>query len=790
MTGDLLLVQLTQTDLFVGTGASIDTKGTATLVDDRLDVTGATGFHVSGASLNLATLTDSGTTYTGLELILDEVGLDGVTDLTLTVASGSVLFNEVSVGTTKLDWATTTSDNGLLPAETFSDKLKAGLDLSIGGTVLVDAFGVVVGAATFEVTQGTTTLTDTNTAPLSVTGDLLLVQLTQTDLFVGTGASINTQGTAPLDDDLDVTGAVGFHVQGASLTLATLTDSGTTYTGLELNIDEVGLTGVTDLTLTVASGSVLFNEVSTGPTKLDWGSTTSDNGLLPADTFSDKLIAGLDFAVGGTVLVDAFGVVLGTVTFSITKGTTTLTDTNTVPLSVTGDLLLVELTQTDLFVGTGASIADNALPAAIDDTLNTTGAVGFHVQGASLTLATLTDSGTTYTGLELNIDEAGLDGVPGLTLTVASGSVLFNEVSTGPTKLDWGSTTSDNGLLPADTFSDKLIAGLDFAVSGTVVVDAFGIVLGTATFNITQGTTTLTDTNTAPLSVTGDLLLVELTQTDLFVGTGASIADNALPAAIDDTLNTTGAVGFHVQGASLTLATLTDSGTTYTGLELNIAEAGLTGVPGLILTVASGSVPFNEVSTGTTKLDWGSTTSDNGLLPVDTFSDKLIASLDLSIGGTVLVDAFGVVLGTATFNMTQGTTTLTDTVTPTPTVVTGDLLLVTVTNANLFVGTGASIDTNATARLDDDVLDVTGAIGFHVSGASLNLATLTDSGTTYTGLELNIDEAGLDGVPGLTLTVASGSVLFNEVSAGTTKLDWATATSNNGLLPADTSATS
>ncbi len=284
----------------------------------------------------------------------------------------------------------------MLPAETFSDKLKAGLDLSIGGTVLVDAFGVVVGTATFEVTQGTTTLTDTNTAPLSVTGDLLLVQLTQTDLFVGTGASINTQGTAPLDDDLDVTGAVGFHVQGASLTLATLTDSGTTYTGLELNIDEVGLTGVTDLTLTVASGSVLFNEVSTGPTKLDWGSTTSDNGLLPADTFSDKLIAGLDFAVGGTVLVDAFGVVLGTATFSITKGTTTLTDTNTVPLSVTGDLLLVELTQTDLFVGTGASIADNALPAAIDDTLNTTGAVGFHVQGASLTLATLTDSGTTY----------------------------------------------------------------------------------------------------------------------------------------------------------------------------------------------------------------------------------------------------------------------------------------------------------------------------------------------------------------------------------------------------------
>ncbi len=320
MTGDLLLVQLTQTDLFVGTGASIDTKGTATLVDDRLDVTGATGFHVSGASLNLATLTDSGTTYTGLELILDEVGLDGVTDLTLTVASGSVLFNEVSVGTTKLDWATTTSDNGLLPAETFSDKLKAGLDLSIGGTVLVDAFGVVVGTATFEVTQGTTTLTDTNTAPLSVTGDLLLVQLTQTDLFVGTGASINTQGTAPLDDDLDVTGAVGFHVQGASLTLATLTDSGTTYTGLELNIDEVGLTGVTDLTLTVASGSVLFNEVSTGPTKLDWGSTTSDNGLLPADTFSDKLIAGLDFAVSGTVVVDAFGIVLGTATFNITQG--------------------------------------------------------------------------------------------------------------------------------------------------------------------------------------------------------------------------------------------------------------------------------------------------------------------------------------------------------------------------------------------------------------------------------------------------------------------------------------
>ncbi len=149
---------------------------------------------------------------------------------------------------------------------------------SVSGTAVIDAFGVVLGTATFNITQGTTTLTDTNTAPLSVTGDLLLVQLTQTDLFVGTGASIDTKGTATLvDDRLDVTGATGFHVSGASLNLATLTDSGTTYTGLELILDEVGLDGVTDLTLTVASGSVLFNEVSVGTTKLDWATTTSDN---------------------------------------------------------------------------------------------------------------------------------------------------------------------------------------------------------------------------------------------------------------------------------------------------------------------------------------------------------------------------------------------------------------------------------------------------------------------------------------------------------------------------------
>ena len=93
-------------------------------------------------------------------------------------------------------------------------------------------------------------------------------------------------------------------LQGASLTLATLTDStsGTTYTGLELNIDEAGLVGVTDVTLTVAAGSVLFNQVSAGTPKLDWATTTSDNGLLPANTFSTDLIASLDLAISGTVL--------------------------------------------------------------------------------------------------------------------------------------------------------------------------------------------------------------------------------------------------------------------------------------------------------------------------------------------------------------------------------------------------------------------------------------------------------------------------------------------------------
>src|SRR5690606_2705554 len=89
---------------------------------------------------------------------------------------------------------------------------------------------------------------------------------------------------------------------------------------------------------------------------------------------------------------------------------------------------------------------------------------------------------------------ASLQGVDGLTF-VASGTVRINK-ATGPTGLDaaarvnWSIATNGTNdpanLIPA--FSSSLTDAIALRIDGSVALDAFGAVVGTASFSLTQGT--------------------------------------------------------------------------------------------------------------------------------------------------------------------------------------------------------------------------------------------------------------------------------------------------------------
>ena len=92
----------------------------------------------------------------------------------------------------------------------------------------------------------------------------------------------------------------------------------------------------------------------------------------------------------------------------------------------------------------------------------------------------------------------------------------------------------------------------------------------------------------------------------------------------------------------------------------------------------------------------------------------------------------------------------------------------TVTNASLFAGTGATLNA---AR---DGIVSTGATGFLVSGASFTLQTVRKGTASFTGLEATADEAALLGVAAVDLQV-SGTVQLNQTSrTDGQRFDWST----------------
>ena len=738
----LQVISLSSLNLFAGTGASLDVSG-------ALDVTGAVGFAITAGVANLAIVrpgspaANDQTSYLGLELSLGGASLVGIPGVTMT-ASGSVLVNRAtaangSEAADRIDWANATDNAGLVTG-VFSAELTESVELSATGDLAMDLGGFVVAIGSLSLTKGQVSGTD-GTTVLAGAGALSF-SLTNVNLFVGVGAVLDDGVLADdVSDDLIVTtDAVGFSVAGASLSLAIVEQGGVTYTGTEFTLDGIALVGISDLTLKASGLEVQVNQVDGAAQKLDWAAMGPGltSGSLPAFTMDDTV----DLQASGSVSVDVAGFVVAVGTLDLFKGRVSGSD-GTTDL-VDADALSLSLSNLSLFVGVGASINDQGTPDAVgNDTIDEAGAVGFSVAVANLDLVVVTAGAVRYTALELDVLSTGLVGVPNVTFEATDLNAQVNLVDGGAQKLDWDGLVLTSGSLPALTVD----VGIDFAVSGSVSLDVFGVVTGTADFSIAQGTADV-DTGNGNLGVAGTLedasvFAVTLSNLNLFIGDSG--------------------IGFSVTGgaANLAIVTATD-GASYMGLELSLVAASLDGVPGVTL-AASGAVLVNRAtaangSEAPDRIDWADATDPAGVLPA--FSVELTEAVELKISGTAVLDLSGFVVGTATFSVTQGSTTVTDNSGFT---VAGDLLLFTLTNGNLFAGTGAvSMNTEPSSRRFR-------CCGSSAADRQFERDNLHGAGSEYR-------QCGSGRSPGLTLTVQLGTVLINH---GSTANDDA---SGNGLL--------
>src|SRR5262249_36856636 len=270
----------------------------------------------------------------------------------------------------------------------------------------------------------------------------------------------------------------------------------------------------------------------------------------------------------------------------------------------------------------------------------------------------------------------------------------------------------------------------------------------------------------------GNLLVLSLADVSLFVGHGATLSGTTIDATV--------ATGLLVDHAHLSLAVLTSDATgdarSWLALSGGFASAGLVGIgqdvtftgkgPSFRATLASGL----SGSTAAQRIGW--TQGGAGLTGVAAL-DAITATDILSASGSVELNVGGFVLATGGFTLSK--TAVSDlALSDSQTVVTGELLTVSVTSASVFAGAGATLAGGKIVK--------PGATGVEATGASLDLAVLrsTAVGDTarWTALSGTLTSAGPVGLPdAVVLKVKNAKVVTNAATglldgSAATKTDW------------------
>ncbi|MDG1364062.1 MAG: hypothetical protein P8Q54_11370, partial [Akkermansiaceae bacterium] len=805
---ELLQIDLTEVDLFVGAGGAFNTTTTGAF---RVDTSKATGFFVENVDLHLAIASVEDPTPTdpltdtrrwgGIVADADGLSVVGLDDITLEVDNLVVHFNTATgndggnpaADAVRIDWLSVIGASDPLA------ELNDTTTVSVTGDVKMKLGGYVLAAGKLGLTKTTPTGVNLGTSGASVNVDLLSFALTDLDLFVGTGAVFVPGVGGPAT--IDITAATGFSVTRANLSLAIASVTDATpedpqtdtrrWTGIGVSVGGLGVVGLpNDFTLEAGNLKVLFNTASgddvtgDGATRIDWDKLIADTNNPLHGLTADK-----DLEVTGDITVDLGGYVLAAGSFGVTRS-----DSNVDLLgsgAVDVDLLRIDLSGVDLFVGAGGAF-DTSKPGAFG--VDTSNATGFSVKDANLSMAIARLSGAAandtrqWIGVVADANGLSLVGLPDVSLAADNLEVMFNR-ATGTNDDKENKDFVNWSVLYPET-ADRLngLEGEKTSVSGDVTLELAGYVLVAGGFNVTKTTENVDLLGAGAMDV--DLVRIDLTGVDLFVGVGGAFdkttADSYRVDAMDDS-----ATGFLVTDTSfsMAIASLKDAGVAdtrrWTGIAAsagNLKSVGLT--EDLALGVSNLSVLFNTSSgndgaatpVDAINIDWSTLVTD-----IEQPLNSLSAHVNLSVSGDVAFNLDGYVLAAGEFSVTSSTV---NAVQPSGgAAVDVDLLRVDLTGVNLFVGVGGKFDTS---KPGDFTVDISDATGFSAANANLSVAfaRVKDAAATdtrrWTGIAASADGLSVVGLEDITLDVNDLEVMFNLVSGAdneiknTNYFDWST----------------
>src|SRR6185503_19816988 len=336
---------------------------------------------------------------------------------------------------------------------------------------------------------------------------------------------------------------------------------GTSFTGIEVSVASASLIGIDDFAFGIYQATVRVNSTSvTGGPKIDWQNATTMPST-PANLLPDLEIgSSLNIEAQGLVVLDAFSVLIAKGSFSLQLGTVTKD-------SAVYQAMALTLEDVEVFIGVGGTLDDNGTPTSFaDDELNLDSGIGFHATLDELSLVTLKNNNATpnqanddksYMPLELSGFSAALVGIEGFKLGVFAAGLKLNQAkdtdtnpSNDPPKLDWTTFFSGaTGLVPQSI--PQVNAGVEIEAQGTLVLDAFSVVIVKGSFKLQLGTVIKDATVYQAMALTlGTEAFETATAVEVFIGVGGALEDNpgdtATPTNFaDDELNLDSGIGFH-----------------------------------------------------------------------------------------------------------------------------------------------------------------------------------------------------------------------------------------------------
>ncbi|MFS6827009.1 DUF4347 domain-containing protein [Cyanobium sp. ATX-6F1] len=586
-------------------------------------------------------------------------GID-ITATSLNVLSNGLSGVAPSGAPDALDW---TSMVDLSPADdTFTATAISGATtagLSIGGELAINLDGFVLARGGFSFVEQTgLELTDSTALTSTALSDVTLqtISLSEVDLFVGTGGAWNKDSDGVIQA-LDLSNATGFSIENANLEIATVSETAgqrRRWMGLAASVSQLDLVGLPSDLLELRSLNVLYNKTDPASgSRLDWSNLVStteadntDGHLNGLAEEIQSLTSTTDLSVSGDVALNLEGAVLATGTIGVSlKSGLSIDDCN---VNVdNASLLLVELSDLDVFVGSGGAFTreDASDPDSAVTGIHTDEAVGFSVSGANLDLAVLqevpptTGGGTarSWLGLAGSLESMAPVGLPdGITIEVNNLKVLFNgpDSSTAPERIDWQALAEqDDDLFGIDdTGLAELSSGTSLSIAGDLLVSVDNAITISGSVALEQ--------RELALDLDGDFqaesysaLTLGAKNLQAFVGTGPADSDDDQQVDSNTELEANGALGVAIRVDELALALIAPVPTagvpstrSYFSLKAS-GNAALIGVEGITL---SGSVAV-EVNRGRD----GATTID-ALNFKELSADALSEGLDEDLEGLVV----------------------------------------------------------------------------------------------------------------------------------------------------------